>query len=119
VTSDSGTSPSRRTLVARRGLSKRPQYERRACVHVHRVAHTGPEPRRPPTSPKEGDLVTVDHGRFLLLGNSLAGDVEAKSDRHLTILVAVVNVQLATPAEFEPVTADQAKMVVAVQQAFE
>ena len=56
--------------------------------------------------------------QLILLGNSLAGYVEAKSGRHLTIMVAVANVPLATTAEFEQVTADQSKMVVAVQQAF-
>jgi D-alanyl-D-alanine carboxypeptidase/D-alanyl-D-alanine-endopeptidase (penicillin-binding protein 4) len=56
--------------------------------------------------------------QIIVLGNSLAGYVEAKSGRQLTIMVAVSNVPIATPAEFEQVTADQSKMAVAIQQAF-
>ena len=56
--------------------------------------------------------------QLILLGNSLAGYVEAKTGRLITIMVGVVNVPLSTPAEFEQVTADQADMVVAIQQAF-
>ena len=56
--------------------------------------------------------------QIIVLGNSLAGYVEAKSGRQLTIMVAVSNVPIATPAEFEQVTGDQAKMAAAIQQAF-
>lgn len=55
--------------------------------------------------------------QIVVLGNSLAGYVEAKSGRKLTIMVGVSNVPIATPAEFEQVTADQARMA-AIQQAF-
>jgi D-alanyl-D-alanine carboxypeptidase/D-alanyl-D-alanine-endopeptidase (penicillin-binding protein 4) len=63
-------------------------------------------------------VVGTPAGQIIVLGNSLAGYVEAKSGRRLTIMVAVSNVPISTPAEFEKVTADQAAMVVAVQQAF-
>jgi D-alanyl-D-alanine carboxypeptidase/D-alanyl-D-alanine-endopeptidase (penicillin-binding protein 4) len=56
--------------------------------------------------------------QIIVLGNSLAGYIEAKSGRQLTFMVGVSNVPIATLAEFEQVTADQAKMAAAVQQAF-
>ena len=56
--------------------------------------------------------------QLIVLGNSLAGYVEAASGRKLTIAVAVGNVPIGSTSEFEKVTADQAQMVVAVQQAF-
>jgi serine-type D-Ala-D-Ala carboxypeptidase/endopeptidase (penicillin-binding protein 4) len=56
--------------------------------------------------------------QIIVLGNSLAGYIEAKSGRQLTFMVGVNNVPIATPAEFEQVTGDQAKMAVAIQQAF-
>ena len=56
--------------------------------------------------------------QIIVLGNSLAGYIEAASGRKLTIAVAVGNVPISSTAEFEKVTADQAQMVVAVQQAF-
>ncbi len=68
---------------------------------------------------KTGNRVAGDaSGQIIVLGNSLAGYVEAKSGRPLTIMVAVSNVPIATPAEFEKVTSDQSAMVVAIQQAF-
>jgi len=63
-------------------------------------------------------VVGTPADQIIVLGNSLAGYVEAKSGRQLTIMVAVSNVPIATPAEFEQVTADQSKMAVAIQQAF-
>ena len=56
--------------------------------------------------------------QMIVLGNSLAGYIEAKSGRQLTFMVGVDNVPIATPAEFEQVTGDQAKMAVAIQQSF-
>jgi D-alanyl-D-alanine carboxypeptidase len=56
--------------------------------------------------------------QIIVLGNSLAGYIEAKSGRQLTFMIGVNNVPIATPAEFEQVTGDQAKMAVAIQQAF-
>jgi serine-type D-Ala-D-Ala carboxypeptidase/endopeptidase (penicillin-binding protein 4) len=63
-------------------------------------------------------VVGTEADQIIVLGNSLAGYIEAKSGRLLTIMVAVGNAPIATPAEFEQVTADQAKMVSEVQQAF-
>jgi D-alanyl-D-alanine carboxypeptidase/D-alanyl-D-alanine-endopeptidase (penicillin-binding protein 4) len=57
-------------------------------------------------------------GQFIVLGNSLAGYIEAKSGRQLTFMVGVANVPIATTAEFEQVTGDQAQMTAAIQQAF-
>lgn len=56
--------------------------------------------------------------QIIVLGNSLAGYIEANSGRQLVFMVGVSNVPIATPAEFEKVTADQAQMAVAIQQAF-
>ncbi len=68
---------------------------------------------------KTGNRVAgTDAGQIIVLGNSLAGYIQAKSGRQLTFMVGVSNVPIATPAEFEQVTADQAKMAVAIQQAF-
>ena len=44
--------------------------------------------------------------------------IEAKSGRQLTFMVGVTNVPTATPAEFEQLTGDQAKMTAAIQQAY-
>jgi D-alanyl-D-alanine carboxypeptidase/D-alanyl-D-alanine-endopeptidase (penicillin-binding protein 4) len=63
-------------------------------------------------------VVGTPANQIIVLGNSLAGYVEAKSGRQLTIMIAVSNVPIVTPAEFEQVTSDQSKMAVAVQQAF-
>ncbi len=57
-------------------------------------------------------------GQLLLLGNSLAGYIEAKSGRQLTFFIGVANVPLASVAAFLQVTTDQARMVAAIQQAF-
>ena len=57
-------------------------------------------------------------GQIIVLGNSLAGYIEATSGRQLTFMVGVSNVPIATPAEFQQVTEDQAKMTAAIQQAF-
>jgi serine-type D-Ala-D-Ala carboxypeptidase/endopeptidase (penicillin-binding protein 4) len=62
--------------------------------------------------------VGTQAGQLILLGNSLAGYIQAKSGRQLTCFIGVANVPLATPADFLAVTADQAQMVVAIQQAF-
>jgi D-alanyl-D-alanine carboxypeptidase/D-alanyl-D-alanine-endopeptidase (penicillin-binding protein 4) len=56
--------------------------------------------------------------QIIVLGNSLAGYIEAKSGRKLTFMIAVGNVPIATTAEFLQVTNDQAKMAAAIQQAF-
>ncbi|MGD9529233.1 D-alanyl-D-alanine carboxypeptidase/D-alanyl-D-alanine endopeptidase [Pseudonocardia sp.] len=63
-------------------------------------------------------VVGTEADQIIVLGNSLAGYIEAASGRKLTIMIAVGNVPIATPAEFTQVTADQAQMAVAIQQAF-
>jgi PBP4 family serine-type D-alanyl-D-alanine carboxypeptidase len=55
-------------------------------------------------------------GQILVLGNSLAGYAETKSGRRVAFMIAVGNVPIATPGVFETITADQARMVVAIQQ---
>jgi D-alanyl-D-alanine carboxypeptidase/D-alanyl-D-alanine-endopeptidase (penicillin-binding protein 4) len=61
-------------------------------------------------------VVSTPADQIIVLGNSLAGYVETKSGRRVTFMIAVGNVPISTPAEFEVVTADQARMVVAIQQ---
>jgi PBP4 family serine-type D-alanyl-D-alanine carboxypeptidase len=68
---------------------------------------------------KTGDrVVGTAANQIIVLGNSLAGYVEAKSGRRLTIMIGVSNVPIGTPAEFQNVTGDQAQMVVLIQGAF-
>jgi D-alanyl-D-alanine carboxypeptidase/D-alanyl-D-alanine-endopeptidase (penicillin-binding protein 4) len=54
--------------------------------------------------------------QLILLGNSLAGYVHTKSGRRLTVMIVVGNVPIATPEDVLTVTADQARMVEAIQQ---
>jgi hypothetical protein len=49
---------------------------------------------------------------------ALAGYIQVNSGRELTCFIGDVNVPLATTADFFAVTADQAQIVVAIQQAF-
>lgn len=63
-------------------------------------------------------VVGTAAGQTIVLGNSLAGYIQAKSGRLLTVMIATGNVPISTPAEFEHVTADQAEMVQDIQQAF-
>jgi D-alanyl-D-alanine carboxypeptidase len=51
-----------------------------------------------------------------VLGNSLAGYINAKSGRRLTFMIVVGNVPISTPAEVETITAQQARMVAAIQE---
>jgi D-alanyl-D-alanine carboxypeptidase/D-alanyl-D-alanine-endopeptidase (penicillin-binding protein 4) len=55
---------------------------------------------------------------MILLGNSLAGYVEAKSGRPIVVVVAMGNMPFDSFPEFVAVTQDQAKMVELMQQAF-
>lgn len=61
-------------------------------------------------------VVQSPAGQIVVLGNSLAGYAETKSGRRVDFMIAVGNVPISTPQAFETVTADQARMVVAVQQ---
>jgi D-alanyl-D-alanine carboxypeptidase/D-alanyl-D-alanine-endopeptidase (penicillin-binding protein 4) len=61
-------------------------------------------------------VVGTAAGRLLVLGNSLAGYAQTKGGRHVVFMVAVGNVPIKAPAGFLKVTADQARMVVAIQQ---
>lgn len=57
-------------------------------------------------------------GQIIVLGNSLAGYIEAKSGRKLTFMVAVSDVPIPNTAAFEKITSDQSAMAVAIQAAF-
>ncbi|MBV9193139.1 MAG: D-alanyl-D-alanine carboxypeptidase/D-alanyl-D-alanine-endopeptidase [Solirubrobacterales bacterium] len=61
-------------------------------------------------------VVGTAAGQLLVLGNSLAGYAHTKSGRRVVFMIAVGNVPIPTPAAFLGVTADQARMVVAIQQ---
>jgi serine-type D-Ala-D-Ala carboxypeptidase/endopeptidase (penicillin-binding protein 4) len=61
-------------------------------------------------------VVGTPAGQMIVLGNSLAGYIQAKSGRQLTFMIAVGNVPISSIAEFEQVTDDQARMVAAIQQ---
>jgi serine-type D-Ala-D-Ala carboxypeptidase/endopeptidase (penicillin-binding protein 4) len=61
-------------------------------------------------------IVDTPAGQILVLGNSLAGYINAKSGRHLTFMIVVGNVPISTPGEFNTITAEQAQMVAAIQQ---
>jgi len=61
-------------------------------------------------------VVDTPAGQILVLGNSLAGYINAKSGRRLTFMIVVGNVPISTPAEFDTITAEQARMVAAIQQ---
>jgi D-alanyl-D-alanine carboxypeptidase/D-alanyl-D-alanine-endopeptidase (penicillin-binding protein 4) len=63
-------------------------------------------------------VVGTAAGQIIVLGNSLAGYIQAKSGRLLTVMIATGNVPISAPAEFEHVTLDQAVMVQDIQQAF-
>ena len=55
-------------------------------------------------------------GQMILLGNSLAGYIQAKSGRQLTFMIAVGNVPISSLDDVLQVTDDQARMVAAIQQ---
>jgi serine-type D-Ala-D-Ala carboxypeptidase/endopeptidase (penicillin-binding protein 4) len=54
--------------------------------------------------------------QIIVLGNSLAGYVQTKSGRQVTVMIAVGNVPISTAADVLTITADQARMVEAIQQ---
>ncbi len=78
-----------------------------------------------PQSPAAGNaqiktgnrVIGTPAGQIIVLGNSLAGYVHAKSGRQVTVMIAVGNVPISTPADVLTITADQARMVEAIQQA--
>jgi D-alanyl-D-alanine carboxypeptidase/D-alanyl-D-alanine-endopeptidase (penicillin-binding protein 4) len=52
--------------------------------------------------------------QLILLGNSLAGYLETKSGRHVTFMIAVGNVPIASGSGVLEVTDQQAQMVAAM-----
>jgi D-alanyl-D-alanine carboxypeptidase len=63
-------------------------------------------------------VVGTPADQLIVLGNSLAGYIQAKTGRRLTFMIAVGNVPVATPEEFLRITDEQAEMIVAIQQSF-
>jgi D-alanyl-D-alanine carboxypeptidase/D-alanyl-D-alanine-endopeptidase (penicillin-binding protein 4) len=61
-------------------------------------------------------VVGTQAGQLIVLGNSLAGYAQTKSGRRVIFMIAVGNVPIRTPIAFLNVTADQARMIVAIQQ---
>jgi D-alanyl-D-alanine carboxypeptidase/D-alanyl-D-alanine-endopeptidase (penicillin-binding protein 4) len=61
-------------------------------------------------------IVETPAGQVIVLGNSLAGYINAKSGRRLTFMIVVGNVPISTAAEVEAITAQQARMVAAIQE---
>jgi serine-type D-Ala-D-Ala carboxypeptidase/endopeptidase (penicillin-binding protein 4) len=61
-------------------------------------------------------VVDTPAGQTIVLGNSLAGYINAKSGRRLTFMIVVGNVPISTAAEVETITAQQARMVAAIQE---
>lgn len=63
-------------------------------------------------------VVEPPTGQIVVLGNNLAGYVESQSGRRVVFMIIAGNVLIATPDAFEAITANQARMVVAIQQTF-
>jgi serine-type D-Ala-D-Ala carboxypeptidase/endopeptidase (penicillin-binding protein 4) len=61
-------------------------------------------------------VVGTPAGQSLVLGNSLAGYAQTKRGRRVVFMIAVGNVPINSLEAFLTVTADQADMVVAIQQ---
>jgi D-alanyl-D-alanine carboxypeptidase len=61
-------------------------------------------------------VVGTPADQTIVLGNSLAGYIQAKSGRELTFTIAVGNVPISSIAEFLQITDDQARMVALIQQ---
>jgi D-alanyl-D-alanine carboxypeptidase len=61
-------------------------------------------------------VVQSPSGQGIVLGNSLAGYTETRSGRRIVFMIAVGNVPISNPEEFNTIVADQARMVVAIQQ---
>ncbi len=118
------TSPAALATFDRRALSTRFGATRFHSLPV--LGRTGTLANVLTTSPAAGHarvktgnrVVGTAADQTIVLGNSLAGYIQAKSGRLLTVMIATGNVPISTPAEFEHVTADQAEMVQDIQQAF-
>jgi D-alanyl-D-alanine carboxypeptidase/D-alanyl-D-alanine-endopeptidase (penicillin-binding protein 4) len=66
---------------------------------------------------KTGNRVVGNNaGQGIVLGNSFAGYINAKSGRKLTFMIAVGNVPIAAEEEFFDVVDDQARMIERIQQ---
>jgi len=61
-------------------------------------------------------VVGTPAGQMIVLGNSLAGYIQANSGRQVTFMIAVANVPISSIDEFLQITDDQARMVAAIQQ---
>jgi D-alanyl-D-alanine carboxypeptidase len=61
-------------------------------------------------------VVQSPSGPSIVLGNSLAGYDETKSGRRVVFMIAVGNVPISRPEEFNTIVAGQTRMVVAIQQ---
>jgi D-alanyl-D-alanine carboxypeptidase/D-alanyl-D-alanine-endopeptidase (penicillin-binding protein 4) len=61
-------------------------------------------------------VVSNAAGQGIVLGNSLAGYIKAKSGKRLTFMVVVGNVPISAPSEFFTVVDEQAEMVAEIQQ---
>ncbi len=57
-------------------------------------------------------------GQIILLGNSLAGYLQAKTGRHLTFMIAVGNVPISSATGIIDITGEQARMVEDIYQAY-
>lgn len=63
-----------------------------------------------------GRIVGTPAEQIILLGNSLAGYIQTKSGKHVTVMIAVGNVPISGVLDSTRVTKDQAKMVEAISQ---
>jgi D-alanyl-D-alanine carboxypeptidase len=61
-------------------------------------------------------VVQSPSGQTIVLGNSVAGYAETKSDRRVVFMIAVGDVPISRLEEFNTIVANQARMVVAIQQ---
>jgi D-alanyl-D-alanine carboxypeptidase/D-alanyl-D-alanine-endopeptidase (penicillin-binding protein 4) len=67
---------------------------------------------------KTGNLVRgTPAGQLIVLGNSLAGYIQANSGRQVTFMIAVANVPISSVADFLTITDDQARMIEAIYEA--
>ncbi|MBV9580680.1 MAG: hypothetical protein JO057_19035, partial [Chloroflexi bacterium] len=55
--------------------------------------------------------------QLIVLGNSLAGYIQARTGRQVTFMIAVGNVPISSIPEFLSVTDDQARMIQAIYEA--